>query len=244
MIKPDPLQFLYDFEKTADREIAALISSSLAYGRVTQILKSLSLVFNKLLPSPREYLLNSTNKSIERDFNTFRHRFTGPEEITSFLLSIKNIINEYSTLEQCFKRGISPTRKNDNYISALSFFARELNKLHGSRSYLIPDPRGGSACKRLNLFLRWMIRKDRVDPGCWGGLDTSMLIIPLDTHMNQICRKLKMTSRAGAGMKTALEITEAFKKINPHDPVKYDFSLTRLGIRSDISVEELNIFPA
>ena len=96
-----------------------------------------------------------------------------------------------------------------------------------------PSPERGSACKRINLFLRWMVRKDRVDPGGWDKVPRSMLIIPLDTHMYHICTGLNMTCRKSADMTTAVEITEAFRKIAPEDPVRYDFSLTRLGIRKD-----------
>ena len=106
----------------------------------------------------------------------------------------------------------------------------------GQAGHLAPLPERGSACKRWILFLRWMIRKDAVDPGCWE-LASDKLIVPLDTHMHRICSRLGMTQRKQANMKTALEITSAFRSILCDDPVKYDFALTRLGIRNDTDIE-------
>ncbi|MCD6487215.1 MAG: TIGR02757 family protein, partial [Syntrophobacterales bacterium] len=101
---------------------------------------------------------------------------------------------------------------------------------------LLPSPAKGSACKRLNLFLRWMVRHDDVDPGGWDDISSSKLIIPLDTHMHRICLALGITKRKQADMKTALEITRSFQVMAPHDPVRYDFALTRLGIRKDTDI--------
>jgi len=98
------------------------------------------------------------------------------------------------------------------------------------RSYLLPDPRLGSACKRLNLYLRWMVRRDAVDPGGWN-VPPAKLVVPLDTHMHALGRALGLTDRRSADLRTALEITAAFRAIAPDDPVRYDFALTRLGMR-------------
>jgi uncharacterized protein (TIGR02757 family) len=106
-----------------------------------------------------------------------------------------------------------------------------------SKNSLLPSPDKGSACKRLNLFLRWMVREDAVDLGGWKGIPASKLIVPLDTHMYRICSSLNMTCRKPADMATALEITKYFRKISPEDPVRYDFAITRLGIRDDAEPE-------
>jgi uncharacterized protein (TIGR02757 family) len=102
----------------------------------------------------------------------------------------------------------------------------------------VPSPVGGSACKRLNLFLRWMVRQDGVDPGGWDNVPQSKLIVPVDTHMHRICLRLGLTTRKQANMATALEITEGFRALAPDDPVRYDFSLTRLGIRRDADLAD------
>ena len=106
------------------------------------------------------------------------------------------------------------------------------------RAGLLPSPSAGSACKRLNLFLRWMVRQDNVDPGGWDSVSPAKLIIPLDTHMHRIGRRLGLTPRRQADLRTAIEITEGFRGICPSDPVRYDFALTRLGIRRDEGVED------
>ena len=104
---------------------------------------------------------------------------------------------------------------------------------------LLPCPEKGSACKRFHLFLRWMVRNDAVDPGGWDGISASKLIVPLDVHMHRICMRLGLTSRAQADLKTALEVTGRFRAIVPEDPVRYDFALTRIGIRNDIDLAEI-----
>ncbi len=102
---------------------------------------------------------------------------------------------------------------------------------------LLCHPAAGSACKRLNLYLRWMVRRDDVDPGGWTGVSPARLVIPLDVHMHRIGRGLGLTQSRYANLRTALEITAAFRRIAPDDPVRYDFALTRLGIRSDTDLE-------
>jgi len=231
-VHPDPLEFLYDYPDLAEMELVGLIASSLAYGRVAQILKSISSILERMHHSPRSFLLNSSRKDLFASFSGFRHRFTTGDEMGYMLLGAKQAIEQYGSLYNCFLAGLN--KHDDSIIPAISAFVKQLNSAtkEGVNS-LLPSPERGSACKRINLFLRWMVRKDRVDPGGWDKVPRSMLIIPLDTHMHHICTDLNMTCRKNADMPTAIEITEAFRKIAPEDPVRYDFSLTRLGIRKD-----------
>jgi len=235
-VDPDPLAEIYRYDDIRDREIAALVASSLAYGKARQIVRSLSTVF-EVMPFPVRYLKDATRQTLEDDFSGFRHRWTSGDEVASLLWGIKVVIEEFGSLEACFTNGCSA---NDETVTrALSRFSGELHASSGiKKSSLLPDPRRGSACKRLNLFLRWLVRKDSVDPGGWSGISPSRLVVPLDTHMHRISRELGFTTRNQADMKTALEITRVFRLINPEDPVRYDFSLTRFGIRSDLEVEE------
>ncbi|MDB9823415.1 TIGR02757 family protein [Deltaproteobacteria bacterium] len=234
-VHPDPLEFLYAYPDLRERELVGLIASSLAYGRVAQILKSVSSILERMNNSPRSFLLGSSRKQLFSSFSGFKHRFTTGEEMASMLLGVKHVIEQYGSLYDCFLAGFN---NDDTILPALSAF---VNKLLGAasetRNSLLPSPERGSACKRLNLFLRWMVRKDRVDPGGWDGVSPSGLIIPLDTHMHKICLDLKMTVRKQADMLTAIEITAAFGEIVPKDPVRYDFALTRLGIRKDADLE-------
>ena len=231
-VRPDPLEFLYNYQDIADREIVALVAASLAYGRVAQILKSVSLVLNIMGPSPARYLKNATAGSLKKDFNGFVHRFATDNNIAALLLGVKQVIAIHGTLYECF---LSEFKKKDKTVlPALTIFARNLTNIgNPTAGHLIPLPERGSACKRLNLFLRWMVRKDAVDPGGWDEIPVSKLIIPLDVHMYRAGQLLGFTNRKHANMSTVLEITAGFRKLVPRDPVKYDFALTRLGIRDD-----------
>lgn len=222
-ISPDPLEFVHQYKLKEDQELVAIIASSLAYGRVAQILKSVKIVLDVLGPNPKNYILNDSRYN---KLNYFKHRFTTSNEIINLLKNIKKVIIKYNSLENCFIKHY----KNGSIQTATEHFALELGT-----SSLISDPRKASALKRLNLFFRWMVRDDDVDLGCWSKVDKSDLIIPLDTHMYQFGIKHGFTSRKCPDLKTAIEITNAFKKFSPSDPVKYDFAITRFGIRKDLN---------
>lgn len=237
-VHPDPLEFLYLYSNLRDREIVGVIASSLAYGRVKQILKSILVVLEKVGKSPYKYLMSKSDRDIAADFKGFKHRFTTGSDKADLLIGMKHVIKRYGSLYKCFEAGYDSRDKN--YNNALSFLIREITSGAGVKKLaLLPLPELGSACKRLNLFLRWMIRKDEVDPGGWNTLSPSKLIVPLDTHMYKIGKRLKYTSRKQANLKTAIEITQGFAKASPKDPVKYDFALTRFGIRNELDLNQL-----
>ena len=231
-ISPDPLQFVHNYWENFDIEIVALIASSLAYGRVNTILKNVKHILDTI-GSPYNYILTAPDKRIRDDFKVFKHRFTTGDEIGNFLISIKRIFQEYDSLfnffYECYKNN------DENLLKALGEFTAKFRHCNS----LIPKVSKGSACKRLFLFLRWMIRKDNVDIGIWNKIDCSKLIYPLDTHMLKISKILKFTDKKNNSLKTAFEITNNFRKINKDDPVKYDFSLTRFGIRNELTLNGL-----
>ncbi len=232
-VYPDPLVFLYSYEDVADREIAGIIASSLALGKVEGILRSVSFVLSILGAKPSESLLEKSAVSLKKDLEGFKHRWIDTDAVFSFLQSVKLVLRNYGSLNECFLNYLPDG--SSTIVPALAPFATCISsKAKKSCSALVPDPQLGSACKRLNLFLRWMVRKDDVDPGGWRGVKPSMLVIPLDTHMHRISLRLGLTERRQADMKTALEVTRAFKQIAPDDPVRYDFVLTRLGIHPEI----------
>jgi uncharacterized protein (TIGR02757 family) len=226
-IHPDPLEFLFKYKKNKDIEIVALIASSLAYGRVNRILISVSLILDSM-DTPSNYLKTKTYEDFLEDFKDFKHRFTTGVEMADFLYGIKKSIEKFGTLEKTF---LNYYNESDlTIVPALKGFTDFIKKDYKQgKSSLLPDPAKGSSCKRLALFMRWMVRNDDVDQGFWK-IPLSKLIIPLDTHMHKMSITFGLTQRKQADMKTVLEITENFKKINPKDPVKYDFSLTRPGI--------------
>ena len=233
-VHPDPLEFLYNYESLEDREIVGLIASGLAYGRVNQILKSAATVLERI-GSPAAFVKTTPEHAILKTFQDFKHRFTTGTELAWLLIGVKQTLNTHGSLGLCFQAGF---KKEETMISGLSHFVQTITaNASGQVNTLLPHPEKGSACKRLNLYLRWMVRKDEVDPGGWDNIPGASLIVPLDTHMHRISLALKLTNRKQADMRTAIEITQAFAIIAPHDPVRYDFCLTRLGIRSDIDIE-------
>jgi len=235
-VRPDPLEFLYPYEDLADREIVGLIASSLAYGRVLQINRSIGDVLEKMGPSPYRFIRDATPESLRRTFSRFRHRFTTGDEMTAMLLGVKNVVVKYGSLHACFSSVLE--RGAQTVVRALTLFVEELSAgFPGCRSSLLPSPARGSACKRLNLFLRWMVRSDGIDPGGWHDVPASTLVIPLDTHMHRVCLGLGLTRRRQADMRTALQVTDSFRKMVPDDPVRYDFILTRPGIWKSAGVD-------
>jgi uncharacterized protein (TIGR02757 family) len=234
-VSPDPLQFLYNYEKAEDREVVALIASSLAYGKVAQILKSVAKVLDILGPAPAAYLAAAERDETEEKLKDFVHRFTDGKELSGFLSCIGGILRRSGTLEELFL-----SHYKNNAWDAAEAFVSELLECGGKDDmFLLPRPSKGSACKRLALFLRWMVRCDDVDPGGWAMIKPDALFIPLDTHMFNICTTLGLCTRRAADGRAAVQITDSFRMICPEDPVRYDFSLTRFGIRSDMSLENL-----
>jgi len=227
-VHPDPVGFLYRFENPRDREIAGLIAACLAYGRVGQIHASVDRVLDPM-PSPSRFLQNASPDTLLRTYGNFRHRFASGEDLACLLLGAKRILDQWGSLEACFASGLNG---GGSARGALCSFVEELtagSSLPGR--HLVPSPSKGSACKRLHLFLRWMVRRDRVDPGGWTAVTARSLVVPLDTHMHRFGLALGLTRRRQADARAAGEITAAFATIAPEDPVRYDFALTRLAIR-------------
>ncbi len=231
-IHPDPLEFVYRYERRRDREVVGFIASALAYGRVKQILSSVQTVLDRMGPSPSSYLLQSTQKEIRNTFHAFKHRFTTGADLAAMLGGLKKLLDGYGSLESCFLSEFDP--EDQNIIPALTAFVKKLDIAAGRRTPMfLPSPPDGSACKRLNLFLRWMVRRDNVDPGVWRAVPASHLLVPLDTHMHRIALAVGLTGRKQANMRCAVEVSGNFAAIRPDDPVRYDFALTRLGMNND-----------
>ena len=229
LARGDPLGCLYDYQDLADREIVGLIAASLAYGRVALILKSVASVLGRMGQSPAAFLRASSRESLHASLCGFVHRFTTGAELCDLLLGARRVLRGRGSLESAFVAGLR--EEHETVFPALCAFAEELRAGgDGPCSHLLPAPSRGSACKRLNLFLRWMVRHDAVDPGGWGRVPASKLVVPLDVHMHRIGLALGLTTRKQANMRTALEITRGYREVAPDDPVRYDFALTRLGI--------------
>lgn len=227
-IHPDPLEFVWRYKGRGDREIVGLIAACLAYGNVTQILKSVEKVLGPMGKTPAAWLKKADKALVGKTFSSFKHRFTTGAEMTVFLLNIKRAMEKHGSLEKLFLLGYDPAAPTVE--EALYKFINAFNAL-GCAPSLTPCPEHKSSFKRVNLYLRWMVRNDSVDPGVWKGVSPAKLLIPLDTHMRQVSMNAGITRRKDTSMKTAAEITAFFRLIEPADPVKYDFALTRAGIR-------------
>lgn len=228
LIGTDPLQFVYRYRDPGDQEIAGLIAASLAYGNVVSINKSVSRVLDILGPSPRAGLLALSPPEIRMRVGSFYHRWTNADVMSDFLGDVRAAIQAYGSLGRCFAACDHNAQDITVSLSKWVGCLRRDRPLH--KKELLSDPDRKSACKRLHLFLRWMVRSDEIDPGCWKGIDPARLKWPIDTHIYQFCRAAGITTNNSVNAATVNQVTGFFREICPVDPVKYDFALTRPGI--------------
>jgi uncharacterized protein (TIGR02757 family) len=241
-LSTDPLHFVHGYKRDRDREIVGLIASCLAYGRVDGIKKSVGRVLGAMGKSPYEFTLNFNPAEGLRLFDGFVHRFSGPREITCLIYFAKQMLKESGSIGGFFMKGFAAGDESikaalsafsENALSLDSFpiyGAKKLPQKAGVR-FFFPNPNDKSACKRLNLYLRWMVRRgDLLDFGIWKKVNPAQLVIPLDTHIARISKNIGLTTLRSPGWSMAEEITSALRKLNPKDPVRYDFALCRLGI--------------
>lgn len=231
-IPPDPLQFVYHYKTKADMEIAGFLAAVFAYGAVEQIEKFLTALFGKMGKSPAKFIKNFSSKD-KRLFRPLKYRFNTPDDIISLLLILRRVLNRLGSIEKLFMAGYNS--EDENIIPAAEKFVAAIFKIHNApispgMRFLLSDPANGGTCKRLFLFLRWMVRKDEVDCGLWKDIDKAKLISPVDVHIGRLSKILGLHDKKTVNLKTAVEITEGFRKICPADPVKYDFALCRIGI--------------
>jgi len=238
----DPLSFCHRYQEPADREIAAVIASAFAYGGVKIILRTLEQIFDRLGPSPRRAVERFDPRQGLRTFDGFKHRFNDGRDLCALLWGCRLMIEESGSINSFFLRfhphqAQDVTSALDGYsaaVRALDFrpvFGKNGIPGQSAFPFLFPPPSAGSACKRLCMFLRWVVRPaDGIDLGIWSGVMPSQLVMPVDTHISRIGVYLGFTRRKSADWRMAREITAALKLLDPIDPVKYDFSLAHLGI--------------
>ena len=235
-IHPDPLELVLE-ASPEDREVAGLIASSFALGRVDLIVGAAGEVIRRL-QSPRAALLTLSRAELKRLFYGFRYRFFSGDQVADFLFAIGEVLRGYGSIAACFRAGLDSC--DTNVLPALTRMVSELMRLAGGDiGILLSNPSKGSASKRLHLYLRWMIRRDAIDPGGWD-LPRRLLIAPADVHMLRVSRTLGFTERKQPDLQAALEITACLSEICPEDPIKFDFSMTRLGIHPDLSYADLD----
>ena len=239
-ISPDPLETVVVYNNLQDREVAGLLASSMAYGRVAALLVPLKKILGIMGSSPADFV---SEKSEEQMFDLFEgiiHRFAAPAEFAALLAGSGAALRKYGSLESVLLKGYLSEDGATDIIRGLKYFTDFIKEnASGNPGHLLPDPLKGSACKRLLLYLRWMVRNDSVDPGGWNRIRISDLLLPLDTWTYRISLRAGWTERKSADMKTVIEVSRALAEINPEDPVKYDFSLSRFGIRSALNPDLL-----
>jgi uncharacterized protein (TIGR02757 family) len=230
------LEFPHRYKDKRDIEISAFLSSVFAYGNMKQIISTLEKIHSVMKPSPIEFIGNYDYKEGLKIFKNLKHRFYTDTDIASLFYCLREVYNYYGSLKYLFL--LYYFEKDENLKNSIHFFSKRLTEITSKKNgltngikFMFPDPNKGSACKRINLFLRWMIRNDELDFGLWSEIPPSKLVIPVDTHVAKICSSLKLTKRKSISWAMAEEITNKLKKFNPADPVKYDFAICHIGIR-------------
>lgn len=239
----DPVGIVRRFDDPEDREIVGLVASGLAYGRVASIRASLERLLAIVGPRPSRFVASFEPVRDARRFDGFVHRFTRGRDIALLLHLVGQARRRAGSLEAFFLAGdrdpgattVGPAL--DAFGAALfsldarPFVASGTVPARDGARWLLPLPAAGSACKRSCLFLRWMVRADDgVDCGVWSRVSPSRLVLPLDTHLQRVVAALGWTRRRTPGWPMALEATEHLRLLDPLDPVRFDFALSRLGI--------------
>lgn len=225
----DPVSFVHRYADPDDREVVGLLASSLAFGNVTAIRASVARALDALGPSPARTLEVEDRAGLGRRLRGFVHRVYRGDDVAALLAHAAVVRRREGSLGLALARCLDA---GEPFRDALAELAAELRGAAPARglAHLVPDPRAGSACKRLLLYARWMSRPaDGVDLGLWP-VSPARLVIPVDTHIHRIAQNLGLTERRDASWRTAEEITTRLRRFDPDDPVKYDFALCHLGV--------------
>ena len=235
----DPVHIVRRYEAPEDREVVGFCAAALAFGRVASVLQSIESLVAVMGPRPADFV-RSFDPGVHRArIDPLVHRWIRGRDLVALLLILRRMLHEAGSIERFFVAGDDQGAADIG--PALDAFSTralqtDLKTAYGrvpkrpGVCYFFPRPSAGSACKRLNLFLRWMVRRDAIDLGVWTSVSPARLIIPLDTHVIRLGRCLRLTRYASPGWKMAAEITAALRVIDPADPVRYDFSVCHLGM--------------
>ena len=228
------------YDAPEDREVVGFCAAGLAFGRVASVLHSVGTLLEVMGPHPAAFV---------RDFEPVRdgvrieplgHRWIRGRDLVALLLILKRMLREHGSIERFFMAGDDPSLSDvGRGLESFSVraLATDIHEAYGRRlpkrpgvCYFFPRPSAGSACKRLNLFLRWMVRRDAIDLGVWTHVSPARLIVPLDTHVIRLGHCLRLTRYTSPGWKMAAEVTASLRQLDPADPIRYDFSLCHIGM--------------
>lgn len=233
-INSDPVQFPHRFSKKADIEIAGFLASIFAYGKREVFIKKLNVLFEKMGNEPHKFVLNFCKEN--GCLNDFDYRFSVGVDIVQVMLILKDLYRSGSNLEKLFAHGYKASGTVKGSLQGAVDYFYSMQNLDVSKGFyhLLPNPAKNSACKRLNMLLRWLVRDGCVDLGVWGFMDKSQLLIPLDVHVARISRTLGLLSRSQNDYGSVLELMESLNRFDPKDPVKYDFAMFGYGVNNVI----------
>ena len=235
----DPIQIVRRFTRDDDREVVGFIAGALAFGRVLSVLQSIERMVAVMGPEPAAYVRQFDPRRDGPAFAGIVHRWTRGPDLVALLWILRQMVDRAGSVEGFFLEGCgAPAEDIEGALTSFSTraLALDLQAAYGrvpkrpGVCYFFPRPSAGSACKRLNLFLRWMVRRDALDLGVWRRVSSSQLIVPLDTHVIRVGRCLRLTSYTSPGWRMARDITASLRRLDPEDPVKYDYALCHLGM--------------
>ncbi len=230
----DPISIPHQFSKKQDIEIAGFLAATMAWGQRLTILRNANELIRRMDYAPYEFILNHGKKDLKQ-FENFKHRTFNGIDCVFFIATLKYIYKKHTSLEEVFNGGDAKTAITNFRNVFFSISHPQRTKKH------LSNPESGSACKRMNMFLRWMVRKDSkgVDFGIWGNnnnktLSPAQLMCPLDIHSGNVARKLGLLKRNFNDWQAVEELTNKLRKLDPKDPAKYDFALFGIGVSKSL----------
>ena len=235
----DPVQLVRPYSRPEDREIAGFCAAALAFGRVASVLASISTLFRIMGGRPAQFVRAFDPSEEHPELRAMVHRWTRGVDIAALLWILRQMLERSGSVEAFFGEGLADSDVDvsgalDSFSTrALAIDVRPVYGRVPKRAgvcYFFPRPSAGSACKRLNLFLRWMVRSDEVDLGVWRSVRPGQLIVPLDTHIIRLARCLRLTRYTSPGWKMAADVTARLRALDPRDPVRFDFSICHVGM--------------
>ncbi|MEZ4853827.1 TIGR02757 family protein [Flavobacterium sp.] len=228
-IASDPIQIPHSYSLKEDIEISAFLTATIAWGNRKMIINNAKKLMNILGNSPYDFVLNHSENNLE-NLNTFVHRTFNGQDAKTFILALQNIYKNYNGLETVFTKFQNQNNQTESIASFKTLFF-EIPHLQRTTKH-ISNPLQGSAAKRINMMLRWLVRNDKngVDFGIWKNINPAYLSCPLDVHSGNVARKLGILTRKQNDAKALLELDSNLRKFDANDPVKYDFALFGLGV--------------
>jgi len=242
----DPIELVRSYVSRDDREIAGFIASALAFGNVRAVMASIRDVLDRMGASPAAFVRSFTPESSA--FDGFVHRWTRARDVAALVWVLRQMLDRSGSIEGFFLEGDDPASPDvavglESFsrraltLDVTPFYGRERQPATGVR-YFFSRPSSGGACKRLNLFLRWMVRRDAVDLAVWSGVAASRLVVPLDTHVIRLGQCLGLTRYRSPGWRMASDITARLREMDPQDPVRFDFSICHVGMMGNCGFGE------